>query len=224
MSSSGSVSDEKAIITLEIKLVSKVTGGEGISETDPFFEGLPEDLAEVIKQVVDDGIDEAVASALEEQGIDMEGLKNMTDAVKDLDSKGIGNITSMAKNPAGFMENTFIRVLGRAGPYGALAAAIITAIIGTPELIKAVVNAFAVKGGFLNQDYRYSQEEFLNQQFDRITQFKRLTGDDPVITVTTKGFIVGDPDFDGNSLVDANIARTARIGLRDTSYGYIHGI
>ena len=219
-----SVSDEKAIITLEVELVSKVTGGEGADASDGFFKDTPEDLTEIIKQAIDDSIDEAVVNALEEQGIDMEGLKNITEAVKDLDSKGIGNITSMAKNPAGFMENTFIKTLGRAGPYGALTAAIIAAIIGTPELIKAVVQAFAVKGGFLNQDYRYSQEEFLNQQFDRITQFKRLTGDDPVITVTTKGFIVGDPDFEGNSLVDANIARTARIGLRDTSYGYIHGI
>ena len=55
-------------------------------------------------------------------------------------------------------------------------------------------------------------------------QFRRLTGDDPVITVTTKGFVVGDPDFVDNSLVDANLARIGRVNLRDSSLGYIHGI
>ena len=64
----------------------------------------------------------------------------------------------------------------------------------------------------------------MSQEFDRVTQFKRLTGEDPVITVNTIGFVVGDPDFKGNSLVDANIARSGRVGLRDSSYGYIHGI
>jgi hypothetical protein len=131
----------------------------------------------------------------------------------------------MAKNPEAFMENTFISSLSKAGPHGALAAAIITSILAAPEAVKAIIKAFAVKGAPLNQDYRYSQEEFQSQEFDRRVQFKRITGDDPVITVNTTGFVTPqDPDFAGNSLLDANLARTARIGLRQNAYGYIHGI
>jgi len=221
-----SVSDEKAVITLEVELVSSVSGLEGEKEAVPsaFLGEMPEEIRETIKEVVDESIQEGVENALTDEGVDFEAVKNITQSLKDVDSKGMSNITSMAKNPAGFVENQFISILGRAGPYGALAAALIATALATPELVKAIVEAFAVKGGPLNQDFRYSQEEFLNQQFDRITQFKRLTGDDPVITVNTIGFVVGDPDFKGNSLVDANVARSGRVGLRDSSYGYLHGI
>lgn len=221
-----SITDEKAVITLEVELISTVSGlEEGVQGAPGGFLGeIPPDMKEVIKEQIDDTISEAVEDALVEEGIDPEVLKNLTQNLKTVDSKGISNITQFAKNPAGFMENTFLSILSRAGPYGAIAVAIIGAILATPELVKALVNAFAVKGGPLNQDYRFSQEEFLSQEFDRITQFKRLTGDDPVITVNTIGFVVGDKDFKGNSLVDANVARSGRVGLRDSSYGYIHGI
>ena len=221
-----SISDEKAVITLEVELVSSVSGleGDATPEDKPFLADVSDDMRTVIEEVVDESIQEAIQDTLKDEGIDIEGVRNITDALKDVDNKGMGNITSMAKNPAGFVESQFLSILGRAGPYGALAAALIADALAAPELVKALVEAFAVKGGPLNQDFRYSQEEFLSQEFDRITQFKRLTGDDPVITVNTIGFVVGDPDFKGNSLVDANIARSGRVGLRDSSYGYIHGI
>jgi len=221
-----SVSDEKAVITLEVELVSSVSGleGEATPEDKPFVTDVSDEQRAIIEQVVDDSIQEAIQDTLKEDGVDIESLKNITQSLKDVDSKGMSNISSMAKNPAGFVEKQFLSILGRAGPYGALAAALIATALATPELVKALIEAFAVKGGPLNQDFRYSQEEFLSQEFDRITQFKRLTGDDPVITVNTIGFVVGDPDFKGNSLVDANVARSGRVGLRDSSYGYLHGI
>ena len=221
------VEDQSAIITIKVKLESDVEGefGGGASEQPGgFFKDTPEDIHDIIQQAIDDSIDEAVEDTLQEKGIGLDNLKNMTDMVKDVDSKGISNITSMAKNPAGFMQSTFIRVLGSAGPYGALIAAIITAIIGAPQLVKALVEMMGVKGGPLNQDFRYSLDEQENQQFSRMVQYSRLVGDDPVITVTTKGFVVGDADFNFNTLLDANIARTARIGLRDSALGVIDGI
>lgn len=222
-----SISDESAVITLEVKLISTVSGFEG-TEGRPtgggFLGEIPPDMQEIIKEEVDAAIKESIDDALAEEGIDAESLSNLTKMVKDVDSKGVSNITSMAKNPEAFIGTKFLSILGRAGPYGAIAAAIIAAALAMPEFVKAIVEAFAVKGGPLNQDYRYTQEEFLSQEFDRITQFKRLSGDDPVITVNTIGFVVGDPDFKGNSLVDANEARSGRVGLRDSSYGYIHGI
>jgi len=222
-----SISDEKAVITLEVELISKVTGLEGGGEPPedkPFIADVSDEQRAVIEQVLDDSIQDAIQDTLKEDGVDIESLKNITQSLKDVSSKGMSNITSMAKNPAGFIEGQFLSILGKAGPYGAIAVALIAAALAAPELVKALVEAFAVKGGPLNQDFRYSQEEFLSQQFDRITQFKRLTGDDPVITVNTVGFVVGDPDFKGNSLVDANVARAGRVALRGSSYGYLFGI
>ncbi len=221
-----SITDETAVITLEVELVSSVTGLEGEKEAIPeaFLGEMPDEIRESIKEVVDESIQDGVENVLTEEGVDFAGVKNITQSLKDVDNKGMSNITSFAKSPDTYLEGKFIGILGRAGPYGALAAALIATVIATPELVKAIVEAFAVKGAVLNQDFRFSQEEFLSLQFDRITQFKRLTGDDPVITVNTIGFVVGDPDFKGNSLVDANEARAGRVGLRDSSYGYIHGI
>lgn len=222
---SSEVSDEKAVITIEVELKSAVTGDPvGETERPDFFgEISDEDVSQFIEEAIDAAVEDAIDDALEKAGIDIEALKNATSLVKDVDNKGINNIRNIANNPEGFMENTFMRVLSRAGPHGALAAAIISAIAGSPAMVAAVVEALGVKGAPLNQDYAYTEAEQFNQQFDRVTQFKRLTGDDPVITVTTKGFVVGDPDFVDNSLLVIG-ARTARVNLRDSSLEYIHGI
>lgn len=161
---------------------------------------------------------------LGDAGVDSETLKKLTDLTKQMDDTVIKNVTQFGKNPEGFTENMFMSILRKAGPQGAIAAAIIAAIVAAPEMAKAIIEMFAVKGGPLNQDYRFSQEEFLSQEYSRKTQFDRLTGDDPVITVNTIGFVKTDPDFFANSLVDANEARSGRVGLRDSEYGYIHGI
>lgn len=219
-----SVSDEKAIITIEVELVSEVKG-DPTPETRPDFFGQPTDeLSQVISEEVNASIKEEIEDALAEEGVDLEGMKKLQDMVEGVDSKGISNIKNMAKSPENFMESTFMNALSRAGPYGALTAAIIATIAGSPEMVKVVVEALGVKGAPLNQDYAFTEDEQFNQQFIRTVQFRRLTGDDPVITVLTKGFVVGDPDFVDNSLVDTNIARTARVGLRDSSLGLIHGI
>ncbi len=220
-----SVSDESAIITIEVELVSDVKGDPVGGTQDTFFEGMdPSDIRDVIAEEVNASIKDEITDALEDEGVDIEGMKKLQDMVKDVDSKGISNIKNMAKSPETFMENTMMSALAKAGPYGALTAAIIATIAGSPEMVKAVVEALGVKGGPLNQDFAWTEDEQYNQQFDRVIQFRRLTGDDPVITVLTKGFVVGDPDFVDNSLVDTNIARTARVNLRDSSLGMIHGI
>ncbi len=223
---SSDISDESAVITLEVELVSTTRGADKAEGTpEPFLPDIPDDIFDVVKQLVDEAIEESIGDALEDEGIDTDTIKNLTQNLKDLDNKALGNVSSFAKNPEGFMSNTFMTVLKRAGPYGALVATIITAILGTPELVKGIVQMFGVKGGSLNQDFRYSQEEQLSQEFSRLMQFQRLTGDNPVIRFDDYGFVaISDPDFQGNSLVDANEARSARIGLRESAYGYIHGI
>jgi len=141
-----------------------------------------------------------------------------------LDKQGISELTQFAKSPQGYLEHGFIRLLGMAGPHGALVIAIITAVLASPQLYVALVEALGVKGGPFNQDFRYSLDEQENQQFSRMVQYSKLVGDDPTITVLTKGFAVGDPDFVESSLTSADISRTARIGLRESSLGVIDGI
>jgi len=149
----------------------------------------------------------------------------MKEFVNTLDSKGIKTLSNFAKKPEQFVGTKLLGIIGRAGPQGALVAAIITAILASPILYREIIQVLGVKGGTLNQDFRFSQEEFYNLQFDRMIQFKRLTGDDPVITLDFSGFRPPtDPDFKGNSLIDIPESRTARISLQQSAYEYVLGI
>ena len=182
-------------------------------------------MQEIINQEVKDAVDEQIEDAIGKTlGGDTQSVENLTDMVSKLDKQGINELTQFAKSPQGYMENGLIRLIGMGGPHGALIIAIITAVLAAPQLYVVLIEALGVKGGAFNQDFRYSLDEQENQQFDRIIQYRRLVGDDPVVTVLTKGFVVGDPDFVGSSLVEAPLARTARIGLRDASFGIIDGI
>ncbi len=222
---STNIGNEKAIITLEVELVSSVKGDPvAAGQQEPFFEDIDPDIRDAIAEEVNANIRDEIGDALRDEGVETENLKDLTDMIGNVKGEGIDNLTKFASSPQGFLEHGFIRVLQRAGPHGAVAVALIALIASAPEMVKVIVEALGVKGAPLNQDFAWTEDEQYNQQFDRVVQFRRLTGDDPVITVLTKGFVVGDPDFIDNSLVDTNIARTARVNLRDSSLGYIHGI
>lgn len=219
-----SISDEKAIITIEVDLVSKVTGDPTADKGESgFFAEHAEDTDDTVEQAIKDSIDEALEDTFESEGIDMDSLGELTKMMKDVDNVGMSNIKNMAKNPEGFMQSTFMSVLARAGPYGALAAAIITAIAAAPAMVSAVVEMLGMKGGPLNQDYAFTTDEQYGQAFSRQVQYRRVTGDDPVITVTTKGFVAGDADFNDNSLVDVETGRMGRVDLNQSSVGLIYG-
>ncbi len=208
------VNNEEAVITIKVKLESDVEGLEDVEESTK------QEKTELDEKTIDN-LAKDLLEAEKETGPDAEKLK---DLVNDVDSKGIKNLNNFAKSPSKMVGSELLKVIGRAGPYGALAAAIITMVLASPELYKTIIQVLGVKGGPLNQDFRYSLDEQENQQFDRVVQFRRLMGDDPVITVTTKGYVVGDPDFVGNSLINADLARTARIALQENSLGPIDGI
>lgn len=219
-----SISDEKAIITIEVDLVSKVTGdpvgGKGESG---FFAEHQEGTEDTVEQAIKDSIDEAIEDVFVSEGIDLDSLEELTKLMKDVDSSGISNIKAMASNPQGFIQAGIMKVLGSAGPYGALAAALIAIIASTPAMVTAVVEALGVKGGPLNQDFALTQEEQFDQAFSRIVQYRRITGDDPIITVTTKGFVAGDKDFVDNSLIYIETGKAGRIDLNQSSLGLIYG-
>ena len=218
--------NETAIITIKAKLVADVESDVGQSETrEPFFDNVDPDLQQYIDQEIQNDMTEAFDEVFREEGISTESLEKATDLIEDIDSKGLTTAKQFFSSPTDFTQDKVIQVLSRAGPHGAIAAAIITAVLASPEVVSTIVQAFAVKGGPLNQDFRFNMEEQINQQFDRRTQYKRLTFEDPVITYEHQGFITpSDPDFAGNSLVYAEVGRSARVGLDESSYGYLHGI
>ena len=206
-----------AVITLKVRLISDVDSSEIKKETEA--EARQEEVQKEEKKEETEQKEEKKEE--EEEPPPAEKAK---DLIEDVDSKGRANLQRAASNPSGFVGDSLIRALGSAGPYGALAATIATTVLASPALLEAVTKALGVKGGPLNQDYAFSFEEQENLAFDRLLQFQKLTGDDYVITSEDRGFAVGDPDFVLNSLVDAATARVARIGLRQNSLGYVHGI
>ena len=209
-----------------------------LSEQRPFkIDDISEEddaIQNAIQQAITSDIDEAVDTAgkrtsedkptSKDTTTDNENVEKAIDLVRDMDHKGIANVRSLASSPQSFVANGLVRALSAAGAPGVLVAAIITAIAGAPEMVKAVVSALGVKGAILNQDYKYSLEGQENLHFDRVTQFKKLTGDDAVITSRDRGFVVGDADFILNSLVDVSTGRVGRINLRQTSLGYAQGV
>lgn len=222
-----SISDEEAVITIKVKLVSETEGLEGAEDVDhnPFLSGVDPELQEFIDQEVKATVDEQIADSLEAAGVDLEAVERMTEALDEMGITGLKNMTNFAKSPESFSENMFMNFLGKAGPYGALATALIGLIIGSPVLFQAVVEQLGVKGGPLNQDWRLSQEGQENQLYDRRTLYRRIVGDDPIITFSTLGFVTpSDPDFAGNSLVSAGTSRSGRVDLQNSSFGYIHGV
>ena len=209
-----------------------------LSEQRPFkIDDISEEddaIQNAIQQAITSDIDEAVDTAgkrtsedkptSKDTTTDNENVEKAIDLVRDMDHKGIANVRSLASSPQSFVANGLVRALSAAGAPGVLVAAIITAIAGAPEMVKTVVSALGVKGAILNQDYKYSLEGQENLHFDRVTQFRKLTGDDAVITSRDRGFVVGDADFVLNSLVDVSTGRVGRINLRQTSLGYAQGV
>ena len=197
----------------------------GYSLEDEFDEEDIEDT--IIENLIDNDVQNLVQDIVKEKEVptaDKDGIQKATEFINEIEGQGIRNLTQFATSPQGFMEHGLIRALGRAGPHGAIIAAIITAIAASPKMVEVIVKALGVKGGPLNQDYRFSEDAQINLIFSRLVQFRKLTGDEQIITAADKGFAVGDPDFVNNNLVYADIARTARVGLRTNSLGYIHGI
>jgi len=185
----------------------------------------PEDVYEAVQEQITMSIQEAIDDALPSDELDVDVLQKISESLRDVDSKGFSALSGFLSNPLNYMQGTMLSVIGRAGPHGAIAAAIIGMIVAAPELAVQIIQMFGQKGGPLNLDFRFSQEEQERQYFDRMTQYQRVIGDNPVIRFDDFGYIaLTDEDFKGNSLVNANRARTARIGLSTSAYEYIHGV
>ncbi len=160
----------------------------------------------------------------EETVTEQEAAERLEEFIKTTDREGMKNLSSFAKNPSSMVQGQLMKILGRAGVHGAIAVAIIAIILATPEIISTIVSALAVKGGPLNQDFHLFFEEQQQLGIDRDLQFRYATGLDVIITNYQRGFLLTDPGFVGNNLVDIDISRSFRLTTPDTQYGYLRSM
>jgi len=210
-----------AVISFPIKLVAgDVEGGK---TADQDFD--KEELEGAIDQAIDEAVEGAIDDASELlKGIDAETLESLTDFIKTTDKRGLQTLSKFAKNPSNMVQGELMGILGKAGIHGALAVAIISAIIATPEIIRTIVKAMSVKGAALNQDFNRFFEDEAQVGFSRELQYRRSTGLDVVITNDNRGFLLSDPGFVTNNLVDVESTRANRNSTNQIVYGYQTGM
>lgn len=206
-------SESSAILEFPVKLNASISG-----EVDELIAKLQE-----AKELVGEVSETTEGTEVEDEE-EKAAVTKITDLLEDVDDEGIKNLKAILSNPDTFVGNKLVSILGKAGPYGAVAVALIGLVLSAPELYTTIVKTLGMKGGPLNMDFQFDQDQQFNQLFSRELQFNRAFAIDPVITVNTKGFVTIDPTFEGNSLIQGNLARSARIGINLSSYGYIHGI
>jgi hypothetical protein len=212
--------DQTAVISFPIRLVSE----DGVDTEKKEFD---EDAAiqEAIDNAVDESVDEAVQKATgKTTPQNEEALESLNEFLQTLDKQGLKKLAAFAKNPTVAVENEILGLLGKAGIPGAIAVAIIGLIIASPEIIKTIVKQLSVKGGPLNQDFHRFIDEENQVGFSRDLQYRRAVGLDVVITDDNRGYLLTDPAFVGNNLVDADKTRSQRLSSNETSYGYVNGM
>ncbi len=153
-----------------------------------------------------------------------EAFERFDDFLKNLDQQGLKNLRGVVTNPSGLVQNELLGLLSRAGIYGAVATAIVGIVLESPEVIAKVIEVLGQKGGPLNQDYTRKLAEENQLGISRDLQFRRAVGADIIITVEDRNYIITDPGFINNSLVDVERTRSIRINSNQTQYGYATGI
>lgn len=177
-----------------------------------------------IKLVAGDVDSSETSAAPSKSSVSPTDMENLKDFIENTDQEGLNRLLAYSKNPSGAIQGELLGLLGRAGIYGAVATAIISLVAGAPEVIMAVVNALAVKGGPLNQDYHRFYGEETQLGISRDLQYRRAVGLDVVITSEDRGYLLSDPGFVNNSLVDVDLTRSIRVSTNETQYGYQSGM
>jgi hypothetical protein len=210
------LSSEQEVLSFEIVIDAKLS-----SETKATLEelktpgggGEPTDA-----ETADDDINKEGSIEAEE------AAERLEQFIKETDAKGMKTLSNFAKNPAGMVEKQMLGTLAKAGIYGAIAAAIIALVLSAPELISTIVQALAVKGGPLNQDFHLFLDEQGQLGIDREIQYRYATGLDVIITNYDRGYLLQDPGFVGNNLVDIDTTRSVRLTNNDVAYGYVRSM
>jgi hypothetical protein len=221
---------EEAIITFPIKFVVDAQSAEDVKkeadeladskESGQPTEGQTGEISDETQLIIEDLIKEkteGLEGITEDEKTTIEGIAKF---VEQTDKQGLKNLAAFAKNPQAAIQGKLLGILGKASIIGAIALM----IIQSPELIKAVVQALAIKGGPLNQDYHRFFEDETQTGISRNLQYRRAVGLDVIITSDNRGFILEDPAFVGNNLVDADTTRALRTSPNSTKYGYVNSL
>ena len=137
-----------------------------------------------------------------------------------LGQKGAKNVESLATNPEALIGGNLKRLLPAAGIIGIIALALLEA----PNFMKSIVKALAVKGGPLNQDFHRFIADEVQLGINRDLQWRRSRGLDVIITTDHRDYILSDPAFISNSLVDGDPTRSERLNSNETKLGYGNGL
>lgn len=165
-----------------------------------------------------------VKAAAGEGGEATEVSEKLKEFIETTDKQGLQTLSKFAKNPSSMVQNEFLSALGKAGIHGAIATAIIAAILSTPEIIMTITRAMAQKGAPWNQDFHRFFEEEGQQGISRDLQYRRAAGFDVIITNEDRGFLLQEPFSVGNSLIDIDTTRVFRLSSNNTKYGYVAGM
>jgi len=133
----------------------------------------------------------------------------------------LGQATGFLRNPAGAVGGQVLQMLGRFGPWGAAAAAAITAIATGPEVMQRLVRELGRKGGPLNRDWRRNIEEEVNGALDLRQQKDRQLGIDPFIVGAQGDFRPIDGTDIYNSLYRRGDVRQNKMG-QDAQVGGLY--
>ena len=138
--------------------------------------------------------------------------ETLTDIFKNHGGGLIQGGSGLLSNPESFITNQLTDILGKAGPYGALASALVGLVIASPKLYVGIVKQMAVKGAPFNEDFKVIVEEIVTGFLSLTDQHKRDLGIDGFIVSQVGGFGTIEGTDVENSRLESDEVRINRIG------------
>ncbi len=207
-----SLTDSNPIIEFDVVLKARVEEPNDVPEPEaPGGDG----------DQFDEHVKSFKSSKTSEQGAK---VKELEDLVSKLDAKGTAELKALVSNPKQMIQkNTLAMMRGAIGKAG-IVGAIIAIVLSAPEIFIKLVELLGQRGGPLNQDYTRELANDVQLGIDKDLQFRRAIGIDVVITSEDTKYIISDPAFVNNSLVDVDKTRSIRLNSNESQYGYVSGL
>ena len=149
---------------------------------------------------------------------EMKGIKGK---IEKFDPSQVGQAATIASNPEGFVSGQILSVLSRAGPHGAIAAAIIGMVIASPELAKQMLKFWSQKNLFLNRDWQRAIEDEVNGLFSLEEKRRRLMGLDAYIQTQSSGYQSDTGAPVHNSYENRDEIVATKLGQYDKAIGVV---
>lgn len=139
--------------------------------------------------------------------------------IKNIDSKGLGNLRSLSSNPETMLSGQFLSFLTKGGPQTAIIAALISAAVSSPETLNQIIKALAAPGGPLNRDWRRMIDKQVDIGLSRAQIERRQVGRDILVLPQKLGFVPQNEAWASSNLFEIDFKKVARIGLTQKEEG-----